>query len=259
MTIDFSVITIYELMALILAAVAIVIPPLAKLTWERLIRKPKINYYHDKKIRLYFNLSGSYVRINGTLEALNQPVLIKDISVSIRKKNSGKLDLSWSIFFSPVTQHFIGAMAQANEVAHPFRIEANSVSCAFIEFADRNEIAFRNINLSTKELFDTIPALMGSAQNYQTALSQYENIDLYKNACQNISKELFWDIGKYEVLLTVSYLDKQKTFKYYFDIHERECAVLQQNIKECLLAPLKNAFNVKSNFQEPTVELREFK
>ena len=132
MEIDFTTpMTFYELLAIILAAIAIIIP-IAQAAWKRLIITPKLNFLPTGRVTLFFNQSGSYLRVDGVYEAENKPIAVKNISVTVtRKKDGQKLNLSWSSFISPVNQSMVGNYLQTTESAHPFRIEADSITSAW--------------------------------------------------------------------------------------------------------------------------------
>lgn len=68
--------TKYEGVSVVLSIIAIIIP-IVQWLWKKLVQKPKVKYYPNGKAMLFFNHSGSYVRIDGVLEAINQPVSIK--------------------------------------------------------------------------------------------------------------------------------------------------------------------------------------
>ncbi len=129
MKIDFTTpMTFYELLAIILAAIAIIIP-IAQAAWKRWIITPKLNFLPTGRATLFFNQSGSYLRVDGVYEAENKPIAVKNISVTVtRKKDGQKLNLSWSSFISPVNQSMVGNYLQTTESAHPFRIEADSIT-----------------------------------------------------------------------------------------------------------------------------------
>lgn len=249
--------TIFEWISIILSIIAILIP-IVQWLWKKFVQKPKVKYYPNGKAILFFNQSGSYVRIDGVLEAINQPVSIKKLELAIvRKSDDRKLNLSWSTFISPITQSIVGAVSQTTEKAHPFRIEADSIACAFTEFADEYNSAWKNIILNTKELFNSIPDVKGAHQNYQDARAAYMNSDLYQTAKLNISKEFLWEISKYDLILTVLYLNKKMTFKYQIEVDENDKQLLSQNIDESLLYPLKDAYEVSRTFNTIEKELRD--
>ena len=126
MIIDFSKITIYEVFALTLSIVAILIPVI-QWAWKKWIVTPRIYFHSTGRVLLFFNQSGSYIRIDGVYEVMNKPVTITKIAVKVtRRKDGQKKNLMWSSFISPVSQSMIGNYLQTTEFAHSFRIEADS-------------------------------------------------------------------------------------------------------------------------------------
>ena len=68
MAIDFDTpMTFYELLAVILAAIAIIIP-IVQAIWKKWFKKEKLNYISNGKAKLLFNQSGSYLQIDGVLK-----------------------------------------------------------------------------------------------------------------------------------------------------------------------------------------------
>lgn len=249
--------TQYEVISLIISIVAILIP-IGQFIFKKVFKKPKIKYYSNGKATLFFNHSGSYLRIDGVIEAINQQVSIKRIDASVtRKSDDKKLNLSWSSFISPVNQNFNGAITQTTEKAHPFRIEAESMSCAFTEFSDEFNTCLKLITSYTKDLYESIPQIKSSYQKFEDALTFYKNSELYKDAKQNISNEFFWKIGKYDLTINIFYLNKKTTFTYQFEVNTNDGQSLLQNIDEILITPLKNIYSIKWFFSNTEVELRE--
>lgn len=94
MAIDFDTpMTFYELLAVILAAIAIIIP-IVQAIWKKWFKKAKLNYISNGKAKLLFNQSGSYLQIDGVYEAINKPISVKKVTVQInRQKDDAKLNL----------------------------------------------------------------------------------------------------------------------------------------------------------------------
>ena len=121
---DFAVpMTFYEFVAIILAAIAIIIP-IVQAIWKKWIVRAKLKYYPTGRAYLYCNKSGSYISIEGVFEALRKPITVKKVAVSIeRVKDSRKLNLQWSVFNSPVNQSIAGNFASSSEIS---RVSINS-------------------------------------------------------------------------------------------------------------------------------------
>ena len=79
MKFDFSVpMTIYEFLAIVLSAIAILIP-IFQAIWKKWIIKEKLNFLPTGRIALFFNQSGSYIRVDGVYEAENKTISVKNI------------------------------------------------------------------------------------------------------------------------------------------------------------------------------------
>lgn len=261
MKLDFSVpISAYELLALIISGFALVIP-LLKYLWNKCILRPKIRFLLAGNATLFFNQSGSYMQINGVIEAHNKAVTIRRITASIkRQKDDQTLNLSWSQFISPVNQSLVGNFVQTTEAAHPSRIEANSVICAFVQYSDPFDSFGKKFRSSSTGLFSMIPRLEIVESNYEDALKSYMTSPLYSDLKRLMQDEYFWEIDKYLLDITVEYNKQSKeTFHYEFSVSEQAYQELICNSDESLIAPLKNAYNQKWNFHSAYVELTERK
>lgn len=256
MQIDFSKpMTFYELIAILLAALAILIP-IIQAIWNKWIKKPQLNYYQNGKAVLFFNQSGSYIRVDGVYEALKKSITVNKIDLSIKRHKDGQnLNLSWSTITSPINQNFVGNFMQTTEIAHAFRIETDSIACAFIEFTDSFNSAGKSFKESTNDLFKKVNWLKSMYNLYEEALNKYKGDEEYAKARNKIEKDFFWEIGKYEVIIAVKYGNKTKRFRFEFTVNEQDYKKLIGNIEESLITPLKSAYGINWYYQNVEVEL----
>ena len=248
--------TPYEIVAICLSSIAILIP-IIQWAWKKWIKRPIINYYPSGKITLFFNQSGSYVRLDGAVEAINKSISIQKINMQIVRCSDDKhLNLTWSCFISPITQNFIGVISHSTEAAHPFKILEDQVSCVFTEFSDDTYGAGKRWAQNTKDLFAHMATLRQECTNYDDAVSKYKNYPEFNLAKQAISRDFFWEIGKYKFNIEFCFLDKKVKFDYEFNINETEYIDLKNNIEESLICPLKDAYNIQRMFHSPSIEIR---
>ena len=132
--------TTYEIIATVIAGLALAQPWVIKL-FVRWFRKIKITFIPSSKLKLYYNKSGSYISIGGVIEAKNQPAVIKNISAKVvRLSDKAELSMDWSSFMVPVFQSVAGNAITTNEIARPFKVEANN-------FGEHNQVFYLyNIN-----------------------------------------------------------------------------------------------------------------
>lgn len=258
MKIDFSTpMTFYELVAIILAAVAIIIP-IAQTIWKKWFVPAELNYYPTGRAFLFFNQSGSYIRIDGVFESERKSISIKKVKIKItRERDELKLNLAWSSLISPVSQSVNGNYMYVMEAAHLLRLEANSFTCAFIEFGDAFNAFGKTFNTNAAPLFKQIDTLGKTYKSYDEASAVYKNTPEYLHAKEIIRREFFWEIGKYDIDIEVYYNDEIKHFCYSISVGELESSLLKNNIDESLLSPLKSHYDVKLNYYTPTIELKE--
>lgn len=258
MKIDFSTpMTFYELVAIILAAVAIIIP-IAQAVWKKWFITAKLSFLPTGRALLFFNQSGSYIRIDGVYESERKPISIKKIKIKVtRQRDERKLNLAWSSFISPVNQSMVGNYLQTTESAHPLRIEADSIICAFTEFGDAFDSFGKTFKAGTENLFKRIVEIGNYYQNYAEAAAFYKTTSEYAHAKEVLNKEFFWEIGKYDIDIEVNYNKEIKHFCYTISVGEYEHGLLMNNIDESLLSPLKSNYGVNWEYRTAFVELED--
>lgn len=253
--------TKYEVSALVLSVVAIVIP-IVQWIWRTWIIKPVLRFYPTGRAYLFINKSGSYMRIDGVYEALRKPISIKSASVLVkRKKDGAALNLQWSSFLNPANQQIMGAIASASEIAHPFRIDANNVCCAFTEYADFFNSSYKTLQPYFDRLQSDIGSIMrlvGEGAQYLDVCREYRELPSYKAAREAMFKEFFWEIGKYEIILTVCYNAREKKeFRYAFEVSGETRNLLVQNIGIIMESILNDYMRRTYTFNPVQVEVTE--
>lgn len=253
------VMTVYEKWALILAGLALLIP-LIQWIWKKWIITAKVRYYPTGQAMLYFNQSGSYIRFYGVLESERKATTIKKLSLVLtRNLDDRKLNLVWSCLISPVNQNMLGNYMQTMETAHPFRIEADSVACAFVEYSDPSDSSGIKIRKICSYMAPLVQKC-SSERTYDEALAVFSKSPEYIDAKNNLLSDFFWEIGKYSADITVEYnKQKAKTFTYEFTVSEQDSMDLRNNIDEVLIAKLKEHYSIPVAVKMPMVEVTERK
>lgn len=256
MVIDFSRITIYEVLALGLSLIAILIP-IIQWVWKKFIVKPELKHYPTGRAYLFINRSGSYIRFEGVFEALKKSISIRNVNLKIvRKKDEKVLNLTWSVFISPVNQQIVGAYSSVSEIAHPFRIEADSVGCAFIEFSDFYEAAAKTLRPYFDNLEEAILEIDVGNKSYKEAYKEFIALNEYGDIKKAIEQELFWIISEYEMMLEAEYGEKKVTFNYYFDVTNENMKDLKHNMDETIALVLKSKYRIPSNYKVVQVQVK---
>lgn len=249
--------TITTILSIIAISLSILIP-LAQWVWKKWIMRAKVKYYPTGQATLFFNQSGSYIRLNGVIESENKAATIKRLSIVLtRKRDDRKLNLVWSSLVSPVNQSMLGNVVQTTEAAHPFRVEADSVACAFVEYSDTSDSSGKKIR---KKCADLVPLILQATQNhsYDEALAVFSRSPEYVDAKNNLMSEFYWEIGKYDIDVSVEYdKRKKKTFSFEFNVSEQDYNDLHSNIDESLIVSFKDCYNMRCAFRSPIVEVSE--
>lgn len=249
--------TTYEKLAIALSVIAILIP-IIQWAWKKWVTKPILKHLATGRAYLFFNKSGSYLRFEGVFEAERKPITVKNIELKVvNKQNSHALNLSWSVFTSPVNQQIVGNYAFTTETAHPFRVEEDSVVCAFIEFTDFYESAAKAFNPFFTSLFNEARSLQQNGLSYEEAYSNYIKQKSYDNARNEFYQHFFWAIGEYLATLEVEYGKKKVRFIYEFEVNESTNERLMSNLNETLLIPLKSVYGMQSSMQSVPIAVRE--
>lgn len=246
MNLDFSKpISGYEFLSLCFSIVALFIPVL-KFLYVKYLCPLKLEFYPNNKIKLYFNRSGAYVRIDGSYESKNKTTIFKVIKVLIkRNQDNSDLNLIWSSFVSPFSQRSNSGYIDVIETAHPITQYQDTMQPLFIEFADPYS-TIENLHVAYS---DKIQAFINdidvTSMSYEEAKNNICRNDVFIEYKTKIFNELFWKSGRYDIKICVEYNDaKSKVFSYYFDIDGTISGKLESNIEELLLISLKNMYNI---------------
>ena len=87
----------------------------------------------------------------------------------------------------------LGKYVQTMEAAHPFHVEADSVSCAFIEYGDPSDSSGKKIR---KICSDLTPLILQSAQapTCNEACATFFKTPEFIDAKNSILSDFFWEI-----------------------------------------------------------------
>lgn len=254
-----NVMTKYEKISVLLSIVAIAISilvPLVQWIWKKWIIRAKLNYLQTGYGYLFINQSGSYIRIESVYEALNKPISIKGISLNVvRKRDNQQRNFSWVAFTSPTNMQFVGANASAVEIAHPFRIEADNVFCAFTEFGEADQNAFRTLLPYYESLKNKAKELKDSGLSYDLAIERYMGCKEYNQASEKLKEELFWVIDKYTATITAAYGKTKEDFILTFEVTTEQFNLLEKNMKESIIIPLKDTYGIPRAMQTVQIHI----
>ena len=84
-----------------------------------------------------------------------------------------------------------------------------------------------------------------------------KSVPSYAKALDAVRKELFWQIGSYELIVTAQFGKCKKDFVYEFYVSEDIWNDLNYNVSELLDTYLKTAYRVPPAFKNVQVELKE--
>lgn len=235
MTIDFSKpMTVYELLALLLSALALFLP-LLKYFYNRYFRKIKISFYPSGRMTVYFNKSGPYVSIGGVYEVKHKPAVIREVTAQIvRKTDQATLNLSWSTFSSPIVTKKAGGYETTFETAHPFKLDANALGPAFIEFENTTEDIAKLIEETTTPVFWKSMNIIIPPGNIPSAIQELRDSTEARDAFISINDLFFWKPSKYDLILNTKYNTSTDVTRYSFELSEEESNKLRTNINSII-------------------------
>lgn len=240
--------TTYEIIATVIAGLALAQPWLIKLC-IRWFRKIKIAFIPSSKLKLYYNKSGSYISIGGVIESKNQPAVIKNISSKvIRSTDKAELSMDWSSFMIPVFQSVAGNSITTNEIARPFKVEANNLAPVFVEFTNTNTKESDRLAEIHRELYIEAQKVMIMSSSVDEAKNKLRAIGDYSKLREELLETFFWKESDYCLILSVKYnSEKEEHFKYKFSLDASEVAEFKENVEKIMLCSLDEAYRQPSN------------
>lgn len=247
MNIDFTTpMTFYELLAIILAALALIFPCL-KWVYDKYIKRLKFDFLPSGNISIFFNKSGSYISLGGVYDAKNKNVAVKNISAKVtRLSDKAVLSLGWSSFESPVFRRIANNYETTFETAHPFKVEADMLTPVFVEFTNSEENSGEIIAGILKPIHMKANSdLNTSNTTVQTYDPLFRASAEYKKALLEMNDLFFWKQGNYRIELITEYNDS--TFICYsnFTLSKEDSEKLRANIEEMFVEPLANRVNCR--------------
>ena len=250
MKFDFSTpMTTYELIAMVISILALVLP-IIRWIYDTYIKRLRIDFLPSGMITLFHNKSGSYLSFGGVYEAKNKSTTIKSMSAKvIRKADNATLPLTWSIFPSPVFRDVGGKYESSFETAHPFKVDADTLAPAFIEFRNAQHnmeevsesLLLPVVNASSSVLYQQNATLPAVDQGVK-ALREYSHAKLALN------DYFFWKPGEYEIILETSHSKGFFGKSFYITLTSEESAKLRENIDNMLVIHVAEHFRVNLPF-----------
>ena len=243
-----NVMTTYEIIATVIAILALLQPWMIKL-WDRFCRRICVNFIPSSKIKLYYNRSGAYVYLGGVIEAKNKAAVVKDIAVKVvRKKDNAELLLDWSSFMIPVFQSVGGNAVTTSEIARPFKVEAGSLYPVFIEFTSTN---IQESNRLT-EIYNTLSSEFVGIMQLNITIDQAKlvlaTLSSYRTFKDELLQNFYWRADDYVIELTITYNNtKTQRYKFKFNIDVREADSLKGNIEKSLQSVVDEFYRVPTN------------
>lgn len=252
--------TVYELVAIVLSVLALVIPTI-KWVYDKFFKRLKIDFLPSGMITLFHNKSGSYISLGGVYEAQNKSTTIREISAKVvRKSDSATLSLMWSTFSSPVFRSIAGNYESSFETAHPFKVEADTLVPAFVEFANTAS----NMDETTNNVLQpvknaSLPILSQANIALSTAVSGVKAMTEYNAAKFTLNDYFFWKNGAYEIILTTVHSKGSFDKKYELHLSKEESAKMRENIDNLLVLHIAEHFRMTLPLNSLRKEFKETK
>lgn len=216
-----------------------------------------LSFTHRSRLSVYQQKWVIYtIQIEGVFEAKNKPISVKNVALKVlRVKDDKVLNLRWSTFTSPMSQRMGGNYSSITETAHPIRIDGNSMICAFIEFADFYDSFSKTFQPYYDALAQQTDNINSLNLSYERACQIYTSSEPYKMAKSLLDKELFWEIGQYEITLEAEYGKEKVQFFYKFSVNADDYKRIELNLVETLAKPIKDLYMKPLAMQTVQVEL----
>ncbi len=212
-------------------------------------------------ITLFHNKSGSYISLGGVYEAKNKATTITEISAKvIRKSDNATLSLMWFTFPSPIYRKVAGNFETSFETAHPFKVEADTLVPAFIEFSN-----------ATSNMDEVSNGILRSVVNASASVLSQPNITLidadaavkalpeYATARLALNDYFFWKTGEYEIVLATIHSKGMLNKKYEFHLSDEESSLIRQNVDNLLVAHIADHYRLTLQMNTVRKEFKEEK
>lgn len=250
--------TVYEFIAIVLSVLALVIP-VVKWAYDKFFKRLKIDFLPSGMITLFHNRSGSYISLGGVYEAKNKPTTIKEISAKvIRKVDNATLSLIWSVFPSPVFRNLAGNCETSFETAHPFKVEADTLAPAFVEFTNATSNMDEISNDILRPVVDaSMPILSQPNIALFAADTGVKALPEYTTAKLALNDHFFWKAGTYEIILTTVHSKGSFDKKYEFQLSDEESTSIRHNIDNLLVIHVANHFRMSLQMSSVRKEFNE--
>lgn len=252
--------TVYELVAMVLSVLALIIPAI-KWVYDKFFKRLKIDFLPSGMITLFHNKSGSYISLGGVYEAQNQSTTIKEISAKVvRKSDNATLSLMWSTFSSPVFRSVAGNYESSFETAHPFKVDADTLVPAFVEFANTASNMDETTNNALQPVKNaSLPILSQANIALYTADSGVKALPEYNTAKLTLNDYFFWKKGTYEIILTTVHSKGSFDKKYELQLSKEESAKMRENIDKLLVLHIAEHFRMTLPLNSLRKEFKEKK
>lgn len=234
------VMTPYEIIATILAVIALV-QPWVIAAWKKFFKPLKVTFIPSAKITLYYNRSGAYIYLGGVIEAKNRPAVIKNISAKvIRKSDKAELVMDWSYFVVPVFQSTGGNSITTNEIARPFKVDTNGLYPIFLMFINADTQVVDRLSKIYEKLMLESKRVSNMDTPFEQAKVQLQAVPEYQLFREELLENFYWKVSDYQIELSISHSDnKIETYKYWFSLDQDEINEFRKNIDEAMLCDLK--------------------
>ena len=199
--------------------------------------------------------------MGGVYEAQNKSTTIKEISAKVvRKADNATLSLMWSTFPSPVVRSVAGNYESSFETAHPFKVEADTLVPAFVEFANTAS----NMDETTNGVLQpvknaSLPILLQANITVYTADSGVKALPEYNAAKLTLNDYFFWKKGTYEIILTTVHSKGSFDKKYELQLSKEESAKMRENIDNLLVLHVAEHFRMTLPLNSLRKEFKEKK
>ena len=224
----------------------------------------KLNIYlaNQLPLMLYFNKSGSYLRLRIAMHSQNKPCIINDIKLTIfNNTTDDEFEFKWGYFLDPsnvwASDNGImdSRMLNISSFARPIEINADSTRSYEIEFYtdDQKEISKLYDDLSNNIIntYESIKSnnksqIKNNKSQIKNMLTNIRNKSDIRKKLENICKFNIWKTGEYIIYIKIFYNNnKSLIYKFKFNVSEKQASNLNEDYifnliaNEILKTPIK--------------------
>jgi hypothetical protein len=223
-----------------IVAILALIQPWVIVTWKKYIRNGTLEFDSTGRLEVGFNNYASTLGLNGTIRAIDKDYYVKEIFIElIKQKGKSKHTFKWAV----LRDTNLNSTQQKLELPYGFIVSDAApyrINVQLHDLAQQEELKKIVQTLESKWntfvdiKFPLEKRVLADDKTYQSAMDDLHaefKKSLVGDAHDKISKECYWESGKYAFSLTIitSKPTKKLVLNFDFELTDTEAESLKLN------------------------------